>query len=352
MLFAAGCYDPGVRTSDFEYELPEALIAQHARCRGASRLLVVDRASGRVDLERITALAGRLAPGDLLVLNDVRVIPARLRAERPGGGETELLLVRPLGDGSWEVMARPAKRLHSNVALRLLHGVAVPRERMAEGRWRVDFEPPLGDSQLAASGEVPLPPYIHREGGPSDEDRQRYQTVYAAAGRAVAAPTAGLHFTPELLETVVDRGVEMTRLTLHVGPGTFRPVQTEDPREHRLDPEDYEVSTEAAAAVNRALAAGRRIVAVGTTSCRALEHAAETGAGRVRPGPGCADLFITPGYRFRIVDALLTNFHLPRSTLLMLVSALAGRERTLDAYRLAVSHGFRFYSFGDAMLVL
>jgi len=341
-----------VRTSDFEYELPDGLIAQHARCRGTSRLLVLDRASGHVQIDRITALPGWLAPGDLLVLNDVRVIPARLRAERPGGGETELLLVRPLGDGSWEVMARPAKRLHPGVPLKLRLGTAVPRERMAEGRWRVDFEPPLGDSQLDAAGEIPLPPYIHRQEGPSDADRRRYQTVYAHTGRAVAAPTAGLHFTPELLEALLDRGVETARLTLHVGPGSFRPVQAEDPREHRLDPEDYELSADAAAALNRAVAAGRRVAAVGTTSCRALEHAAAAGAGRVRPGPGCADLFITPGYRFRVVDALLTNFHLPRSTLLMLVSALARRERALAAYRLAVEQEFRFYSFGDAMLVV
>ncbi|MBP7799306.1 MAG: tRNA preQ1(34) S-adenosylmethionine ribosyltransferase-isomerase QueA [Thermoanaerobaculaceae bacterium] len=347
-----GCYHPGVRTADFDYHLPEALVAQHARCRGTSRLLVLERATGDVRLERVTALPALLRPGDLLVLNDVKVIPARLRAERPGGGKTELLLVRPLGDGSWEVMARPAKRLQPGVWLRLRSGAAVPLRRMNEGRWQVAFEPPLGAAQMEVAGEVPLPPYIHREAGPSADDRRRYQTVYAQQGRAVAAPTAGLHFTPELLMAVAARGVELCRLTLHVGPGTFRPVQTEDPRDHRLDTEDYVLSPEAAAAVNRARAAGRRIVAVGTTSCRALEHAATAGRGLVRPGAGNADLFIVPGFRFRVVDGLLTNFHLPRSTLLMLVSALAGRSRALGAYAVATAQRFRFYSFGDAMLVL
>jgi S-adenosylmethionine:tRNA ribosyltransferase-isomerase len=341
-----------VRTADFEYPLPATLIAQDARPRGTSRLLVLDRRADRVRLERITALPGYLAAGDVLVLNDVKVIPARLRAERVGGGETELLLVRPFGDGSWEVMARPAKRLRAGVPLKLRSGTAVPLERLAEGRWRVTFEPALSAEQLERVGEVPLPPYIRRADGPSLEDRLRYQTVYAEAGRAVAAPTAGLHLTNELLGGIVERGVEVVRITLHVGPGTFRPVQTEDPRLHRLDPEGYEISPESARALGRARAAGRRIVTVGTTSTRALEHAVLSGGGSIRAGVGEADLFILPGYRFEVVGALVTNFHLPRSTLLMLVAALAGRDRVLAAYRLAVENGFRFYSFGDAMLVL
>jgi S-adenosylmethionine:tRNA ribosyltransferase-isomerase len=341
-----------VRTADFEYTLPEGLIAQAARPRGASRLLVLDRASGDVSLTRISALPSLLDPGDLLLLNEVRVIPARLRAHRPGGGKAELLLVRPLGGSAWEAMARPAKRLRAGVPLALARGAAVPRERMAEGTWRVEFDPPLDEASLAAVGEVPLPPYIRREHGPSEADRLRYQTVYASTGRAVAAPTAGLHFTPELLAAVGERAVEVARLTLHVGPGTFRPVQAEDPLEHVLEPEDYEISPEVAAALNRALAAGRRVVCVGTTSCRALEHALRAGCGRVLPGLGRADLFILPGYRFRGTGALLTNFHLPRSTLLMLVAALAGRARVLAAYGVAVREGFSFYSFGDAMLVL
>lgn len=341
-----------VRTAEFEYILPERLIAQEARPRGTSRVLVLDRGTGGLALTRFSALPGLLAPGDLLLLNEVRVIPARLRARRPGGGEAELLLVRPLDGSTWEVMARPAKRLRADVPLALHRGAAIPRERLAEGTWRVEFDPPLDDSVLASVGEVPLPPYILRENGPSEADRLRYQTVYARAGRAVAAPTAGLHFTPELLEAVGERGVEIARLTLHVGPGTFRPVQAEDPLEHRLEPEDYEIPCAAATALNGALWSGRRVVCVGTTACRALEHALEVGCGRVLPGIGRADLFMMPGHRFRGTGALLTNFHLPRSTLLMLVAALAGRERVLAAYELAVREGFAFYSFGDAMMVL
>ena len=341
-----------MRTADFEYALPEGLIAQMARPRGASRLLVVNRGANTVALSRVSALPALLAPGDLLLLNEVRVIPARVRAHRPGGGETELLLVRPLGGAEWEVMARPAKRLRAGVPLALASGSAVPQERLGEGTWRVEFSPPLDGTVLASVGEVPLPPYIHREHGPSEADRLRYQTVYAREGRAVAAPTAGLHFTPELLDAMQERGVAIARITLHVGPGTFRPVQAEDPREHALEPEDYDVSATAARALNGAVAAGRRIVCVGTTACRALEHALTVGHGRVLPGGARADLFILPGYRFRATGALLTNFHLPRSTLLMLVAALAGRERVLSAYALAVLEGFSFYSFGDAMLVL
>ena len=341
-----------MRTSDFEYDLPPGLIAQTARPRGTSRLLVLRRGSGELSLDRISSLPALLDPGDLLLLNEVRVIPARIRAVRPGGGDAELLLVRPLGGAEWEVMTRPAKRLRAGTTLALASGAAVPRERLADGRWRVEFVPPLDAAALEAVGEVPLPPYIRRPDGPSEADRLRYQTVYAAQGRAVAAPTAGLHFTPAILDAIGGRGVEVARLTLHVGPGTFKPVQVEDPREHRLDPEDYEVSCETASALNRALAADRRVVCVGTTACRALEHALASGGGRVLPGRASADLFIWPGYAFRGTGALLTNFHLPRSTLLMLVAALAGRERILDAYATAVRERFMFYSFGDAMLIL
>ncbi len=341
-----------MRTDDFDYDLPEESIAQQARPRGASRLMVLDRRRERVELRKVTALPALLSAGDLLLVNDVRVIPARVRAVRPGGGAAELLLVRPMDGAAWEVMARPAKRLREGVPLVVGDGAAVPRERLPEGRWRVEFDPPLDAARMEAVGEVPLPPYIHREGGPTAADRRRYQTVYAARGRAVAAPTAGLHFTPELLEACRERGVEEVRVTLNVGPGTFRPVQADDPRDHVLDGEDYSIPEAAAWSLNRALAAGRRIVCVGTTACRTLEHALAAGRGRVRPGPGLADIFILPPYRFRGTGALLTNFHLPRSTLLMLVSALAGRERVLDAYRTAVAAGFRFYSFGDATLVL
>ncbi len=341
-----------MRTADFDYELPEAAIAQRARPRGTSRLLVLDRATGATTLARITALPAYLRPGDLLLVNEVKVIPARLRVRRQGGGGGELLLVRPLGGAAWEAMARPAKRLRAGVALQLARGAAIPREPLGDGRWAIEFDPPLDPATLAVVGEVPLPPYIHRERGATADDRERYQTVYASAGRAVAAPTAGLHFTPGLLAALQDRGVEIARLTLHVGPGTFRPVQVDDPREHRLDAEDYEVPAATAAALNRALAAGRRVACVGTTSCRALEHALREGGGRVRPGAASADILIVPGCRFRGVGALLTNFHLPRSSLVMLVSALAGRERVLAAYSRAVAAGFRFYSYGDAMLIV
>jgi S-adenosylmethionine:tRNA ribosyltransferase-isomerase len=340
-----------VRTADFDYELPAELIAQQARPRGTSRLMVLGR-GGRPQLLRITSLPALLRSGDLLLLNDVRVIPARLHAIRPGGGETELLLVRPQGDGAWEVVARPAKRLRPGVPLTLGDGRAIPRQRLADGHWLVAFEPPLDAGRLERVGQVPLPPYIHREHGPSAGDRERYQTVYAVTGRAVAAPTAGLHFTPGLLDACRSRGLEIARLTLHVGPGTFRPVQVEDPAEHALEMEDYEISPVAARQLSRARAAGRRIVCVGTTSCRALEHALWVGGGVVQPGTRQADLFIRPGYRFLGTGALLTNFHLPRSTLLMLVAAMAGRERMLAAYRLAAASGFRFYSYGDAMLVV
>jgi S-adenosylmethionine:tRNA ribosyltransferase-isomerase len=341
-----------VRTADFDYGLPERLIAQAARPRGTSRLLVLDRRGGAPRFDRFARLPAYLAPGDLLLVNDVRVIPARLRARRDDGRPTELLLVRPAGDGRWEALARPARRLRPGVALALREGRAIPVEPLGEGRWLIDFDPPLDASLLERTGETPLPPYIHRAHGATPADRVRYQTVYAAAGRAVAAPTAGLHFTPELLAGLDERGVERAAITLHVGPGTFRPVQADDPREHRLDAEDYEVPAETGLAVNRALAAGRRIVCVGTTARRALEHGLATGGGRLRGGTARADLLILPGYRFRGTGALLTNFHLPRSSLLMLVAALAGRERVLAAYRAAVAAGFSFYSYGDAMLVL
>ncbi len=345
-------YHPAVRTEDFDYPLPPALIAQQARPRGTSRLMVLDRAHDRLEIRRVTSLPHLLRPGDVLLRNDVRVIPARLRARRPGGGETELLLVRPTGGASWEVLARPAKRLRAGTALAAGPLRAVPERPVGDGRWLVTFDPPLDERSLAALGEVPLPPYIRREGGPTDEDRRRYQTVYASGGRAIAAPTAGLHFTPELLAALEERGVAIADLTLHVGPGTFKPVQVADPREHSLDVEDYEIPAATASLLDRALASGRRVVCVGTTSCRSLEHALLLGRGKVRPGPGRADLFILPGYRFLGAGALLTNFHLPRSTLLMLVAALAGRERVLATYRAGIAAGFRFYSYGDAMLVV
>jgi S-adenosylmethionine:tRNA ribosyltransferase-isomerase len=341
-----------VRTADFDYVLPEELIAQQARPRGTSRLLVLDRSSGRLEFSHVQSLPAFLRPGDVVVRNEVRVIPARIRGRRPGGGAVELMLVRPARGSSWEVLARPAKKLRPGVAIDLRSGRAIPEERLGDGHWLVAFDPPLDAARLDNVGEVPLPPYIRRAHGPEPGDRTRYQTVYARNGRAVAAPTAGLHFTAELLEALAARGAQSVGVTLHVGPGTFRPVKSEDPADHRLEPEDYDIPADTARALNAALADGRRIVCVGTTSCRSLEHALAIGRGRVAAGPGCADLFIVPGWRFRGTGALLTNFHLPRSSLLMLVSALAGRQPVVAAYRRAAEAGFSFYSYGDAMLVL
>ncbi|MFZ5788754.1 MAG: S-adenosylmethionine:tRNA ribosyltransferase-isomerase, partial [Acidobacteriota bacterium] len=303
-----------MRTADYEYTLPPGQVAQTARPRGTSRMVVLDRATGVTRFVPFASLAAFLGPGDVLLLNDVRVIPARLHAARWGGGRAELLLVRPLEGSTWEVLARPSKRLRPGEALRLGEGVAVPLALVGEGRWKVEFEPPLAVDLLERVGEVPLPPYIRRGQGATAADRLRYQTVYAGTGRAVAAPTAGLHFTPEALQAVADRGAEVVRTTLHVGPGTFKPVAAADPREHVLDPEDYEIPAAAAASLNRALAAGRRVTCVGTTSCRTLEHALRSGGGHIRSGPGRADLYVLPGHRFLGTGALLTNFHLPRST--------------------------------------
>lgn len=341
-----------MRTSDYDFPLPDEAVAQYARPRGTSRLLVLDRRAGRVHHVGVADLPRWLSPGDVLLVNDVRVIPARLRAVRPGGGRTEILLVRPLAAGDWEVMVRPGRRMRPGTLLALASGRAVAVGATADGRWRMAFDPPLNAGHLDEVGEVPLPPYIKRSDGATVEDARRYQTVYAGRGRAVAAPTAGLHFTPELLAAVAARGVESAAVTLHVGPGTFRPVQVEDPRDHRLEAEDYEISVRAAVTLNRALAAGRRIVCVGTTSCRTLEHALQQGGGRVRPGRETANTFLIPGQKVRGTGALLTNFHLPRSTLLMLVATLAGLNPVLRAYKQAVDSGYRFYSFGDAMLVV
>ena len=346
-------YHAPVRTDDFDYHLPEDRIAQRPAPRGASRLLLLDRGRSGVEHRAVAELADLLEPGDLLLLNDTRVIPARLHARRPTGRRFELLLLRPLDAEAWESLLRPAGRARPGERLLLADGgEVVPVEPRGEGRWRVRFEPALTLDRLDGVGEPPLPPYISRPEGATPSDRRDYQTVYAAEPGAVAAPTAGLPFTRELLDEIASRGVELAYLTLHVGLGTFRPVTAERVAEHRMHEEWYRFSEATAAAVNRALGQGRRVVCVGTTSVRALEGALAAGSGRVVAGDAWTDLFITPGYRFRGVGALLTNFHLPRSTLLMLVSALAGRERVLEAYREAVASGYRFYSYGDAMLIL
>jgi len=344
-----------LRIDAYDFDLPEAQIAQEpAELRDASRLLVLDRAAGAIRDAAFADLPGFLRPGDLLVLNDTRVFPARLRGERvPGGGHAELLLIREAETGVWEALARPGRRLGEGAQMRFGEGLAAEVVGvLPDGRRRVRFAH-AGDfwAALEAAGEPPLPPYIRRATGARSADRERYQTVYARERGAIAAPTAGLHFTPEVLRAVESAGVSVAHVTLHVGYGTFEPVRAEDLREHRVAPEAFAISEATAAAVRAARAAGGRVLAVGTTTTRALEAAASPD-GVLTPGPGTADLTVTPGYRFCVVDALLTNFHLPKSSLLVLVGAFAGRERVLAAYRHAVADGYRFYSYGDAMLIL
>jgi S-adenosylmethionine:tRNA ribosyltransferase-isomerase len=339
-----------VRLVDLDYALPEALIAQEpAPERAAARLLVL--APGTAPHHgRVAELPASLRPGDLLVLNDTRVIPARVRGRRPSGGALEVLFVRALGaEGlEWEVLVRGTPRLGERV--HLADGAGQWVAALGDGRWclRVEVEGEVL-AWLERHGEVPLPPYIRRPAGPTLADRDRYQTVYARNPGAVAAPTAGLHLTGDLLDACRARGIDIATLTLHVGPGTFMPIRTDDLDAHTMAAERYELPDATAARVRAARRDGRRVVAVGTTTVRALEAAAAEG--EVRAGAGEASLFIRPGYRFRAVDGLLTNFHLPRSPLLALVAALAGWERLRSAYEEAVERGYRFYSYGDAMLL-
>jgi S-adenosylmethionine:tRNA ribosyltransferase-isomerase len=344
------------RLSDFDYHLPESLIAQEpVSPRDASRLLVVSRADGSLSHRTFAELPELLAPSDLLVVNDTRVIPARLLGTRQTGGRVELLLVEPVADaagpgGCWRAMGQASKPLRPGTALRFGELAATIEEAEGEGFFRVRFEQGGAALQAALEREarLPLPPYIRR--APGTADLERYQTVMARWPGSVAAPTAGLHFTPGLFERLAARGVERTAVTLHVGPGTFLPVRTDDVSGHRMHEERYLVPPDASAAFAACRARGGRVVAVGTTSVRTLESAFEGAA--LRPGDGRTQLFILPGHPFRTVDALITNFHLPRSTLLMLVCAFGGRERILGAYSEAVRLGYRFYSYGDAMLIL
>jgi S-adenosylmethionine:tRNA ribosyltransferase-isomerase len=313
-----------MRTAELDYDLPQELIAQQPlERRDESRLLVYDRATGRVRHRRFRDLGQGLPDGALVVVNDTRVLPARLRVRRPGGGEAEVLLLESREDGVWEALARPSKRLRPGMRLGQVELV----EHLGEGRWLVRLEGP-------PAGEAPLPPYIVEPLA----DPERYQTVYAAEDGSAAAPTAGLHFTPELLT-----GLEVERITLHVGLDTFRPVTAEELEEHELHSERYRVDPRAWERISGA----RRVVAVGTTTVRVLESLARGAAPE-----GRTSLFVTPGFEFRRVDALVTNFHLPRSTLLALVMAFAGVEETRRLYRIAIEERYRFYSFGDAMLLL
>lgn len=343
--------------ADYDFDLPAHCIAQEpASERDRSRLLVVDRQTGAVLPANVRELADFLAPGDLLIFNDTRVVAARLRLT--GAVVGELLLLRredvsAQGETStWRCLGRPRRRLPPGEALALPGGLAAHVvAHHDDGQLSVCFASPDLSDYLEQHGELPLPPYIKRAQGPTGADRQRYQTVFARQSGALAAPTAGLHFSETLLENLQQRGIERATVTLHVGPATFLPVRCDDAREHVLDPEWYEIPAATVHAMARTRAAGGRIVAVGTTTTRALESAAAHGW-QDEGMAGWADAFLLPGYPFRTIDALFTNFHLPKSTLLMLVSAFAGRELILRAYREAIDRGFRFYSYGDAMLLL
>ena len=339
---------------DFDYFLPPELIAQQpSHKRDASRLMTVERRSGTIGEIGFAEVAGLFRDGDLLVLNDTRVIPARLAGVKESGGRVELLLVRKLiGPGEvWQCLVRSSKAPRPGTVIRLAGDMVASVVKRGEGdTWIVSFSPE-GDFEewLDSTGSMPLPPYIKRAAG--ENDRERYQTVFARERGAVAAPTAGLHFTDKLLQAIEDRGVEIATLTLHVGLGTFMPIRVDDPRQHRMHREFYRIPEDTAAAVNHRKRFGGRVVAVGTTTTRALEQAA-MGERVLRAGEGEADIFIYPGYAFKIVDALITNFHLPRSTLLMLVSAFTGKELLMRAYAEAVERRFRFYSYGDAMFII
>ncbi len=332
------------------YELPERLIAQTPlERRDGSRLLALDKTTGEMEHRHFYDLPDYLRPGDCMVLNDSRVIPARLVGARPTGGAAEVLLLRDMGEGRWECLVRPGKKLRDGAEIIFGDGELKGRveEVLPDGNRVVRFAyEGIFLEVLEKLGRVPLPPYIKEQ----LDDPERYQTVYSVHPGSAAAPTAGLHFTPELLDKIRAMGVDVRFVTLHVGLGTFRPVKAENIEDHEMHSEYCTVPMETAEAVNRAKAAGGRVISVGTTSCRTLESF--TGAdGLLRPESGWTDIFIYPGYKFKCVDALVTNFHLPGSTLVMLVSALAGRENILNAYAEAVRREYRFFSFGDAMFI-
>ena len=342
----------GLKTSDYAFDLPQELIAQDPLTdRSASRLLVLDRRTGKTEHKGFRDILQYLRPGDCLVLNDTRVIPARLL----GGKEdtkaaVEILLLKRREKDVWEALVRPGKKLRPGARVTFGDGRlrAEILDVVEEGNRLVQFSyEGIWEEVLDSLGEMPLPPYITHK----LQDKNRYQTVYARYEGSAAAPTAGLHFTQELLAQVEEMGVELAYVTLHVGLGTFRPVKVDNVKEHHMHSEFYRITKEAAERINRAKESGHRVICVGTTSCRTVESAADEN-GRLSACSGNTDIFIYPGYRFKVLDGLITNFHLPESTLVMLVSALAGREQVLSAYREAIRERYRFFSFGDAMLIL
>jgi len=348
-----------MRVAEFDFELPPERIAQEpSATRDASRLLVLDRETGAVTHRVFAQLPQELRAGDLLVLNDAKVLPVRLRGTKPTGGRVEVLLIESTGEAGgaplWRALIGGSRSVRPGMEIEVSPELTVVPVAREADVWRVRLVSARGDAIAAieAAGTMPLPPYIRRdEADPrAHMDRERYQTIYARAPGAVAAPTAGLHFTPELLAVLASRGVETAFLTLHVGLGTFSPIRAAEVADHRMHEEAFAIPETTAQSVRNARARGGRVIAVGTTVARALEARADDRGG-VAPGSGRSSLFVYPGFRFRVVDALVTNFHLPRSTLLMLVCAFAGTEPVLNAYRLAVKEGYRFFSYGDAMFV-
>ena len=340
-----------MKTSDFYYDLPEELIAQDPlEDRSSSRLLVLDKKTGKTEHHVFREITDYLNPGDCLVLNDTKVIPARLiGVKEETGAKIEVLLLKRGADDVWETLVKPGKKARPGARISFGDGLLVGEvmEVVEEGNRLIQFHyDGIFEEILDQLGQMPLPPYITHQ----LKDKNRYQTVYAKYDGSAAAPTAGLHFTKELLQKVKDMGVDIAEVTLHVGLGTFRPVKVENVLDHHMHSEFYMVSQEAADKINRAKESGHRVIAVGTTSTRTLEAAADEN-GRLHETSGWTEIFIYPGYQFKVIDALITNFHLPQSTLVMLVSALAGREHVLHAYEIAVKERYRFFSFGDAMLI-
>jgi S-adenosylmethionine:tRNA ribosyltransferase-isomerase len=343
-----------VKLSDFDFELPPELIAQHPpRERQLSRMLVMSRETGICQSHPFTDIASFLEPGDCLVINNTRVIPARLMGYRDSGGKVEALLLEEVSPQCWKCMLRPGRRLHEGEKITFESNAEYSYEivrRRDDGTFEIRFSTEDVIELLEQHGHIPLPPYIRREAG--EQDRARYQTVYAQHPGAVAAPTAGLHFTPEIMDELKSRGVDIAPVTLHVGPGTFQPVKVENLDQHQMHEEAYYLSAESAELINRAKDRGHRVVAIGTTSVRVLETCADPATGRVVAGQGRTRIFLYPPKRPVVTDALLTNFHLPKSTLIMLVSTFSSVENVLKAYQVAVQEKMRFYSYGDCMLLI